>query len=148
MAPMAAWGVEAFGLDKVLSRGGQSEVYRNRLAEAGKSLQRGTALPAKNCALGQVMRQFTSPAPLDNPDALKCVVINWHLCLHKDGAWEKWSRKLWAEHQEYLTGTPKHREFQVPQLEAAGTVQCSQKWATTRVALGQWGILLALPRRA
>lgn len=76
MAPMGAWREEACGLDKVLSRGGQSEVCRNGLAEAGKGMQRGTALLARNCALGQVMRQFASPAPPDNPDALNCIVIN------------------------------------------------------------------------
>lgn len=94
MAPMAAWGAEAFGLDKMLNRGRESEfdalvalaLCRNRLTEAGKGTQRCTALLGRNCALGQAMTQFTSSAPLDNPGALMCTVINCHICLHKDGA--------------------------------------------------------------
>lgn len=126
---MAAWRAEAFGLGEVRSRGRESEfdslvslsLGRNRLAEEGKGTQSCPALLGRNCALGQAMTRFrfTSPAPLDNPGALKCVVINCHR----------------------NTGDSQCRV----QSEA---LRRSHNRATARGALGRWGILLALPRRA
>lgn len=60
------------------------------------------------------MTQFASPTPPDNPGALMSTGISCHLCLPKDGAGDKWSSDLWAEHQEHLTGTPEPQQFPVP----------------------------------
>lgn len=48
----------------------------------------------RNCAGGQAMTRFTSPASLSNHSVLMCTVLNCHLCLHNVSAWDKWSIKL------------------------------------------------------
>lgn len=154
MAPTAAWRAEAFGLDEVRSRGRESEfdslvslsLGRNRLAEEGKGTQRCTAILGRNCALGQAMTRFrfTSPAPLDNPGALMCIVRNCHLSSHEAGARDERSSELSAGSISQLHQNTGDSRCRV-QSEA---LRHSHNWATTRGALGRWGILLALPRRA